>query len=532
MFSNWLFVRLRAAENALNEGRIDEAYATLSEPGLRGHRRAQRLLDSLASALLARARVHAHAARWEEALADLTRIAEIARNSPDADELRRTVSQELLTRRQRGNQHEAAVRRVAEQLQQGRLESVRAAIHHIDDPRSRDPLQDELQLRMRRSDELLAQAETALERGDVFSAVRIWQDARNRYGRTQRGDRFATIVVPRLRDELDACFREGRLELLMAGMYLAGALRDADPAMAEYERLGALLSRLAGDLTRSDYGLLREGLLRVSAHRESARWVAAALQDVANLLAAREKLLSSPLGLIAGRGTAENEFTRAAAEPLRAIHPAAPPTTRDTGGGDSGTLMLIDGTGSALLVRRDTLRIGRAGGGAEIDAPVPVDLMSHHADIVRAGEDYFLVAYGPVCVNQREVRRALLRDGDRIVFGSGSARMTFHKPSSKSDSAVLRLADRCRLPQDVAVIVLFKDTCTLGPQPSCHIQTREGDSRVLILPAGEGYQARRLGPDQKPIDRPEQLTPQAPLSIGDQRITIRRYDWRGSVRMT
>lgn len=529
MFSNWLFVRLRAAEYALNEGRIDEAYATLREPGLREHRRAQRLLDSLATALLARARVHAHGARWEEAIADLNRIAELARNAEDADELRRQVSQELLARRQRGNQHEVAARRAAEQLQQGRLESVRAALHQIEDPQQRESLQDELQLRIRRSDELLGQAETALERGDVFSAVRIWQEARVRHGRTQRDDKIAMMIAPRLRDELDSCFREGRLERLMAGLYLAGALRETDPAMVEYERLGALLSRLAGDLTRSDYGLLREGLLQISARRESARWVAAALRDVAELLAAREKLLASPLGMLATRKTPDMEATRAAGPRMEAMEQSV--TAQDAVGPDAAALVLIDGTGSALLVRRDTLRIGRAGGGVEIDAPIPADLMSHHADIVRAGEDYFLVAYGPVSVNQREVRRALLRDGDRIVFGPKSARMTFHKPSSKSDSAVLRLADRCRLPQDVAAIVLFKDTCTLGPMPSCHIQTREGDSRVLLVPAGYGYMARRLGPDQKPIDRPEALTPGVPLSIGDQRITIRRYDWREGVRM-
>ncbi|MBL8879526.1 MAG: hypothetical protein JNG88_10440 [Phycisphaerales bacterium] len=525
MFSNWLFVRLRAAENALNEGRIDEAFAALREPDLRGHRRSQRLLDGLAASLLARARVHAHAAHWDEAVADLNRIHDIARGSPEVEELRRQVSDEMITRRARGAAHDQAIARAADHLRAGRLESGRAAIDQVDDARRREELRDELDIRMRRSDELLDRAEAALSDGDVLTAARIWHDARTRHGSTPRGDLFAGRISPRLRDELDANFREGRLERLLAGLHLASALREADPAMAEYERLGALLSRVAGDLSRSDYGLLREGLLQISARRSSARWVEETLRYVADVIAAREKLLASPIGLLTGRSA--HDQTQAHAQ--RRESPRKPqnaPIPSPVANAESSALVLIDGTGSALLVRRDTLRIGRAGGGSEVDAPIPADLMSHHADIVRAGEDYFLVAYGPTLVNQREVRRALLRDGDRLTFGSRAARATFHKPSSKSESAVLRLADRCRLPQDVSSIVLFKDTCTVGPQPSCHIQTREGDSRVLIVQSGGGLHARRLSADNKPMDRSEPLLAGTPLMVGDQRITMNQYDWR------
>lgn len=535
MFSNWLFVRLRAAENALNEGRIDEAFAALREPDLRGHRRAQRLLDGLAASLLARARVHAHAGRWEEAIADANRVNDIARNSPDVEELRRQVSDEMIARRARVAAHDNAVARVAEHLRAGRLDSGRAAIEQVDDVRRREELREELDLRVRRSDELLDRAEAALSSGDVLAAARIWHDARSRQGNTPRGDALAGRIALRLRDELDTNFREGRLDRLLAGLHWATALRSADPAMAEYERLGGLLSRVAGDLSRSDYGLMREGLLQISARRDAARWVADSLQFVADMIAAREKLLASPIGLLAGRTTTDQVPTQVAVarrSPVERNTPPAPEITATPSGQESSALLLIDGTGSALLVRRDTLRIGRAGGGAEIEAPIPADLMSHHADIVRAGEDYFLVAYGPMTVNQREVRRALLRDGDRLTFGSRAAKATFHKPSSKSESAVLRLADRCRLPQDVASIVLFKDTCTIGPQPSCHIQTREGDSRVLIVQMTGGLHVRRLAADNKPFDRPEPLLPGAPLAVGDQRITMNRYDWRDTAPRT
>ena len=97
--------------------------------------------------------------------------------------------------------------------------------------------------------------------------------------------------------------------------------------------------------------------------------------------------------------------------------------------------------------------------------PIPAELKSHHADVVRDGEDYFLVAHGPVRVNRRVVTRTLLRDGDRVVLGE-KAKLVFHKPSVKSGTAVLKLSHRCRLAQDVSAVVLFHDTCLIGPQAS------------------------------------------------------------------
>ena len=51
MFSRWNFARLKVAENALNDGRLDEAYERLRASGVKKNRRAQELLDALAKSL-------------------------------------------------------------------------------------------------------------------------------------------------------------------------------------------------------------------------------------------------------------------------------------------------------------------------------------------------------------------------------------------------------------------------------------------------------------------------------------------------
>lgn len=187
-------------------------------------------------------------------------------------------------------------------------------------------------------------------------------------------------------------------------------------------------------------------------------------------------------------------------------------------------LLLIDGTGSGLIAASNVLRIGRSG--AAVDVPLPADVNSHHADLIREGDDYFLVARGPAEVNHRRVSRTMLRDGDRIVLG-GSAKMVFRKPSVKSDSAILMLGDRCRLPQDVSFIVLFKGTCLLGPQASCHIRTREGDTRLVLFErAGEIF-VRRAGRDGLPTGPADALPLAATHEFGDVRLTLKTYDDAG-----
>ncbi|MFQ5496053.1 MAG: hypothetical protein ACE5EX_11810, partial [Phycisphaerae bacterium] len=73
MLSRLLTVRLKAAENALRDGRIDEAYRLATAADIREHRRGAAVLAALAERFLERARNHYRADRFTEALIDLDR---------------------------------------------------------------------------------------------------------------------------------------------------------------------------------------------------------------------------------------------------------------------------------------------------------------------------------------------------------------------------------------------------------------------------------------------------------------------------
>ena len=530
MFSRWNFARLKVAENALNDGRVDEAYERLLMPGVKNLRRSQELFDTLAKSLLARARLHAQAGRYQQALSDLDRLAEIERLGSDAQALRRRVEEEQRQRAGRHAEHSDAFRKAARDIKAGRLESGQLSVERLEDADQREQLREELDIRVKRSEQLLEQTRELLNTGDVLTACRFWEEACNRHGRSRQSDALAAELAPACQRLMDEAFRAGRLDQLRSALQATQSLRAFLPTLSEYERLAELSGKAAQKLVAADYVGLRETLLRLQAARSDADWIKSALKPIDEIVRAHSQLLASPLGLLGASLHKTAGFGKVS--PVIARHNQyAPDRTVYRGQGVAldkrALLLLVDGTGSVLLVARDVVRVGRAGSQSGLDVPVPADIQSHHADIIRDGEDYFLVARGPVRVNRKQVGRTLLRHGDRIVMGA-KAKMVFHKPSAKSDTAVLKLSSGSRLPQDVSLVVLFKGTCLFGPQSSCHVRTREGDTRLVLFDrAGELF-VRRATRDGRPTGPAEGLPANETCDFGDVRLTVKEYEVDGS----
>jgi hypothetical protein len=520
MFAHWLFVRLNTAERAVREGRIDDACLAVEQADLRAHPRGQRLIDELARPLLARARLRRQSGLYGDALADLDRLVTLGRDSSDAQELRRQIQAEMRAQAQTAAERQAAAGRVANDLRAGRLETVRLDLERVPDARQREQLADELDLRVRRGTQLLEQANEALGRGDALAAARFWQEACQRHGRTRETDEFATRLAAAARPLLERWLAEGQVNQLLAARACLCGLSTLEPSLAEYERWLALCERAVAQLSGGDYPSLRQTLLRLKAVPGEAKWLDAALAELGHIAAAQDALLASPLGTIAslaGPRPGSTPVPNAAASALVAALPVAADAPRL----NTPLLLLIDGGGSSLLVARDLVRLGR--GGADVDVPIPGDIQSHHADLVRHGEDYFLTAYGPTEINGRRQTHTLVRDGDRIVLGP-NVKMVFCKPSAKSESAVLRLSHRCRLSQDVGDVVLFRDTCLVGPGTSCHVRTREGRDQFVLFERGGALFARQTAGGGWETAPPRALQLGQTLELGELRLTVKNYD--------
>jgi len=526
MFSRWNFARLRAAENALHEGRLDDAFDRLVD-GLLDNARAKESVRKAALALTARARVATQSGRYRDALYDLDRALRLCPADSEARALRERAAAELQRRQQRHEQTTDATERAAERIRAGRLESGRVAVDQMEDPARREQLREELDIRVQRGLQLLNQAQSALERDELDAACAYWTEACARHGRTRETDAFATRLAERVGTRLREWFDAGRLAPFLATLGGVRSLIERAPRLSEWARLAELTRDAARRVGGGAHARLREVLLRLKSAAPGVAWVQGALASAEKLVAARSELLASPLGAIA-EPFVETSENGTAAGATSDENTGAPRTAfadvQDENGAPLDArplLLLVDGAGSSLILPRDRIRIGRAG--ADVDVPIPADILSRHAEIVHNGEDYFLVAHGPTRVNRRLVSRKLLRHNDRITLGD-SAKMVFLMPSSKSETAVLKLADRCRLAQDVSAVVLFRGTCLLGPHPSCHIRTREGEARAVLFERGGKLYARRVDGAAAPAGRAEALPLAETKDIGDVRVTVKAYE--------
>jgi hypothetical protein len=530
MFSRWFYSTLKTAENLIHQGRIDDAFNRLRNLELKEDSRTNAVLDALARPLLARARLHAQAGSYHAALGDLDRLEAIKRTTPDAAHLRQNVLEEMRHRAERQAQRSETYEEAVRHIQAGRLESGRMAVERMEDPKAREALREELDIRQRRSEQLLGQAQAALDSGDVVVAARCWKDAVQRHGRTQQSDEFARRLAPAYREAVNGWVRGGQVDRVASAAELARELRQIDPSLESIERLAWQLSQAARELDAVELAGLRESLLRIQAACGEVRWVKEALTSLTAMMEHQDQLLASPLALLApGVEKAPRIGTPHAVRSAQNTEAVARPAI-DLAAAELNArplLLLVDGTGSCVLVSREIVRIGRAGGGSLVDVPIPADVQSHHADIVRDGDDYFLVAHGPVRVNHRGVTRSLLRDGDRVILGS-NGKFEFRKPSARSETAVLVLSDRCRLREDVSQVVMLRDTCLIGPQPSSHVRTREGESRVVLFSRGGRLFVRREGADGRPGGRSEPVPLGQTLEFGDVRVTVKPYDASGS----
>jgi len=528
MLGHWLFVRIRTAERALEEGRLDEAYAIAVQPDVRQHHRAQSLLTDLVRPLLARARLHLQAGRYREAVGDLDRIRAIGRGGPEIDTLREQVEREWGAEQQRLADQQQNLARAAAKLEAGRLESVRLVVERLEDSPDRRQLCGQLELRERRAGQLLEQAGEALGRGEVVAALRLWAEAIERQGRTREADEVAVRLAPAFRQTFGQWFAQGRLEQLLAARSALQALCGFDPTLVSLERTAALCERASVQLGRSDHVGLRETLLRLRAAQGAPEWLAEALAATTRIAEGQEALLASPLGALAsGSGPAAPSPWAQAPPPgpgvdeLRVRSAAGPGAVL----GSEPLLVLVDGAGSSLLVSADCVRIGRAGSHRSVEVPIPADIQSHHADIRREGDDYFLIAHGPVRVNRSPVRHALLRDGDRVVLGD-RAKFVFCQPSRRSASAVLRLSHRCRLEQDVSEVILFHETCLLGSQAACHLRVAEADCQVVLFEQAGRLYGRQATAGGGKLGDAKPLVPGQTLEFGSVRLTVKPYEVR------
>jgi hypothetical protein len=157
-------------------------------------------------------------------------------------------------------------------------------------------------------------------------------------------------------------------------------------------------------------------------------------------------------------------------------------------------LLWIDGVGGYLVCHGDRVLLGQPSSQTEIDVPILADLSRHHAAIVRDGGSYVLEPLHTSWVDNRHVEGpTILADGQVITLGEG-VRMRFRKPHVLSATARLDFESHHKTQPSADGVVLFADSCILGPKSHSHIPCRDWTDDVVLFRQGEKTFCRASGP--------------------------------------
>lgn len=525
MFSNLTVVRLKAAENALRGGRLDEAYRLATAPDLRDHRRAQKVLTKVAGKLVQRAKNHYDSGLYDEALADLNRAAAANIDHPEINRLRDEISEAARQSRYRRQREQRRLGAARQRIEAGSLVGGQQLLDQAD---ARDPQAEQLRriadANAARARDEIVEAEKLLKQDEIGGAVERLRRARGLNAHDPKASELEGKIVKRLLDAAHDAVKEGRTDRAQAQLDLLRLLGRNDPRRHELERNLELIGRVARTAAAAQYDEALRVLRQLRHLLPDVRWLKEAEEQLLKLRDTRMNLLSGPLGIAAESASGaqppgqpvpvRGRAARAIDQPTVRIASGAPGPMAFWGGAVPGSedgglparlLMLIDGVGSYLLLTQPRVSIGRLTGGpgsrdSVADIALLADISRHHADIARIEDDYFIFPHRDVLIDGEPTSHRLLFDKNRITLGK-LARITYRLPNPRSSTAVLTLSDSVRMSHGVRDILLFNQLAVLGPGRQCHVRLpRVKDNLILYAQKGKLFMRPQPGRPEERFD--------------------------------
>lgn len=517
MFDLALQVRLKQARNALQDGRLDEAFAIATDKQIREHRGGQILLEELVGPLLDRAARHQGDGRLREALLDVQRALEAGGNRPEALKLRQEIREALESRDRVQRKDRELLESARRLLREGNLktgqEILRAASPDISEA---GRLQRQAERREKSFMRALNRVREHLERAELAEALRAMEEALKASCRHPDLPELVFELKKATEEQIRQSFAAGRLrlvaDLFVRLRHVAGDSLECRSA----EELLAMTRKAQSAFRKGDYETARIALGRLQKLVPDSEWIEESLEALTSMERASKTLLMSPLArapkvdVPAEAGsTLSKAITIATPSSCGDAHSATlpgsdapwakqPPEARPDSPPGSRWLLWVDGVGTFLVLTKDRISVGRLGASARPEIALSADISGHHAEILRVEEDYFIVAsQGHLKVGGRPMQRKLLSSDDSIEL-TPRCRLSFHLPTPLSSTAILSLHNGQRIEGDVRKIVLLKEHLILAPRGKGHIETRGSTGKIVLSREPRGLVCR--APDDILLD--------------------------------
>lgn len=499
-----LILRIRQAECALADGRLDEAFELADRHDVRSHRRGQRLVGRLVRSLVERGGKHLEAGRLTDAASDSEKARRFGGLMADVAALRERIAAAMMAKHRGARRQARLVAAARHQIDNGNLAGGGTLLAGLGREESAvGVMLHDIELRRAALGAAVANADGALKRDD-------WEAAVRELARVRPADTSADATFAALAGKLGRFVRQRAHEALVDGdVRLAGAMLErlstVDDHCVETQRLCELVAqcRLAwSHLDRSQPRQAEEVVRRVAALLPGAKWptaVARQLREAAELM---DELRAGPLGLCgvasAGRTASDqtlpkvlagNGSSRVSPPPIPrhftrqpAMFANSVPSPQNDVSGDAlppRFLLQVDGAGSFLVFTQPQVTLGAISSSKQPDIALLAEGTASVAKVERVEDDYFLRGSGPMAVNGRSCAGKMLASGDQIAL-SPRCRFTFRQPSAASTSAVLDLTGTRYPRADVRRVILLDRELVVGRGAGAHVRIDELPVRIVL----------------------------------------------------
>ncbi|HVR74947.1 MAG TPA: hypothetical protein VMT52_11470, partial [Planctomycetota bacterium] len=213
MFDLKLQVRLKQAQNALKDGRLDEAFAIATEQAIRSLRGGQLLLEDLVDPLLDRASAHFAGGRLREAILDVERAIQAGGNRPRAAQLRKDAREALDAKDSEGRRERQAIESARAHLRNGSLRTgLEALAEASPDSPEAARFRREVESRERKGEEARARVRAHIEHGETVEALSALEEAVRACPRHEEMPELRASVKKKAIEAIERAFGEGDLE--------------------------------------------------------------------------------------------------------------------------------------------------------------------------------------------------------------------------------------------------------------------------------------------------------------------------------
>jgi hypothetical protein len=489
-----LILRIRQAECALADGRLDEAFEIAQTEEIRRHRYGQKLIGRLARALVQRGQENLAGHRFQPALTDCNKAEKLAGTLPEIAQLRTAVC-DAIVRDQQAQQHEALrVAQAKQHIDNGWL-SVGGRI--LDEAPAGDGraemVRQELAAARLKTEDAVSKAEQALNNGDIEGAMEIAHGTTIAQSRNGRAGEVLRLIRTRAIERIRADLDQGRVDRARSLLLRLQPLGKDGTEVTELSDALAWCRQAAQHVMAGKPNMALPLLRKIKTVCPSALWLDSAISDAKRAAEAYEELDAGPLGLAAMDGSRSglpkttggsvkaeglgDGFSVPAQNHRQAALDDATRRDRQSGNSEAGYMpakfvLQIDGVGSFVVFRDAHVTVGPISSSVRPMLALIADPNMPVVMLERVEGDYFIRSQTPVDVNGQSVTEKLLSDGDRIAL-SPKCRIRFGLPNPASTTAVLTVSGARLSRPDIRQLILMDRDILIGPYANDHIRTEQ-----------------------------------------------------------